>query len=48
MKIYLDNLDSITKTYEKKASFVYDLINNTNTFKFEIENKPIIKQVYYF
>lgn len=43
LPIYNKDLDSIAKTYEKKASFVYDLINNTNTFKFEIENKPIIK-----
>ena len=29
--------------YELKASLLYDLINNTNTYEFEIKNKPIIK-----
>ena len=29
--------------YELKASLIYDLINNTNTYEFEIKNKPVIK-----
>ena len=29
--------------YELKASLLYDLINDTNTYEFETKNKPIIK-----
>ena len=36
------NKDSIQYKYEIKASIIYDLINNTNTFEFELRNKPII------
>ncbi len=34
-----------TKIYniELKASLLYDLLNNTNTYSFEIKNKPVIK-----
>ena len=37
------NNESLINTYEIKASLIYDLINNTNTFDFEIKNKPVIK-----
>ena len=47
---YLQKIDYIaslknTKVYdyELKASLIYDLINNTNTYEFEIKNKPVIK-----
>ncbi len=36
------NKSSIIRDYEKKAAFIYDLIMNTNTYKKELENKPII------
>lgn len=36
------NKDSIQYKYEIKASIIYDLINNTNTYEFEQRNKPII------
>ena len=36
------NKDSIQYIYELKASIIYDLINNTNTYSFEQRNKPII------
>lgn len=36
------NKESITYKYELKASIIYDLINNTNTYAFEQKNKPII------
>lgn len=36
------NKDSIQYKYEIKASIIYDLINNTNTYSFEQRNKPII------
>ena len=29
--------------YELKASIIYDLINDTNTYQFELKNKPVIK-----
>ena len=29
--------------YEMRASLIYDLINNTNTFLFELKSKPVIK-----
>ena len=34
---------SIQYQYEIKASIIYDLINNTNTYQFELKNKPVIK-----
>ena len=34
------NKDSIIYNYELKASQIYDLINNTNTYQYEIKNKP--------
>ena len=37
------NKDSIIYKYELLASLVYDLINNTNTYSYELQNKPIIK-----
>ena len=36
------NKNSIIYKYELQASLIYDLINNTNTYKYEKENKPII------
>ena len=36
------NKDSLIYKYELLASLIYDLINNTNTYEFEIKNKPII------
>lgn len=35
--------DSIQYQTEMKASLIYDLIMNTNTYSFEIQNKPIKK-----
>ena len=47
---YLQKINCITNykntkvyDYELKASLIYDLINNTNTYEFEIKNKPVIK-----
>ena len=37
------NINSDQFKYEIKASFVYDLITNSNTLAFETRNKPIIK-----
>ena len=37
------NKDSKQYKYELQASIVYDLINDTNTYKFEQRNKPVIK-----
>ena len=34
------NKDSKVFNYELKASLLYDLINNTNTYSYEIKNKP--------
>ena len=34
----------INQKYEMRASLIYDLINNTNTYQFECSNKPIIKK----
>lgn len=34
------NKQSIIYNYELKASMLYDLINNTNTYSYEIKNKP--------
>ena len=36
------NKDSIEYMYEIRASILYDLINGTNTYLFELKNKPII------
>ena len=36
------NKDSIQYKYELNASIVYDIINNTNTYQYELKNKPII------
>lgn len=38
----LDHKSKIYK-YELKASLIYDLLTNKNTYEFEIQNKPIIK-----
>ena len=35
--------DSIVYKTEIKASILYDLIMNTNTYSFELQNKPIMK-----
>lgn len=52
-KQYLNTLKNINFTldkksiiykYEIKASQIYDLINNTNTYEFEHKNQPIIKK----
>ncbi len=34
--------NSIQYKYELRASIIYDLINNTNTYEFEKSNKPVI------
>ncbi len=44
--IYSNKLESKIKDYELKVSLIYDLINNTNTYEFEIKNKPIQKKDY--
>jgi len=36
------NKDSLIYKYELKASLLYDLINNTQTYQEELKNKPII------
>lgn len=41
-KLPENNKDSKIREYEKKAAYIYDLIANTNTYKKELENKPII------
>ena len=33
----------LTRKYELVSSKVYDIIANTNTYKYEISNKPIRK-----
>ena len=35
--------NSLMYNYELKSSIIYDLINNTNTYKYELSNKPIKK-----
>ena len=35
--------NSLLNEYELKSSLIYDLINNTNTYSFELSNKPIKK-----
>lgn len=37
------NTKSNTFKYELQASLIYDLINSTNTFLFELKSKPVIK-----
>jgi predicted nucleotidyltransferase len=37
------NHNSIIYNYELKASILYDMLANTNTYEFEIKNKPITK-----
>ena len=37
------HVNSLIFQYELKASLIYDLINDTNTYNFELKNKPIIK-----
>ena len=34
----------LTRKYELASSMVYDIITNTNTYKFEMSNKPIRKE----
>ena len=41
---FIPNKKSLIYTYELKASQLYDLINNTNTYEFEYKNQPIIKK----
>ena len=36
------NKNSLQYKYEIRASIIYDLVNNTNTYEFEQRNKPII------
>lgn len=35
--------NKVIRGYELKASLIYDLINNTDTYSFELKNKPIKK-----
>ena len=44
LPLYNNKLNSKIKDYELKASLIYDLINNNNTYKFEIKNKPVTKK----
>lgn len=37
-----NNYNDLIKEYEIKASIIYDIINNTNTYAYEKKNKPII------
>ena len=37
------NVNSLIFQYELRTSLIYDLINDTNTYNFELKNKPIIK-----
>ncbi len=37
------NVNSLIFQTELQASLIYDLINDTNTYKFELKNKPIIQ-----
>ncbi len=43
LPIYSNKIESKVKDYELRASLIYDLLNNTNTYEFEIKNKPLIK-----
>lgn len=37
------NKNSLQYRYELRSSIIYDLINGTNTYQFEQQNKPVIK-----
>ena len=39
------HLDSIIKDYELKAAEVYELLTNDKVLKFELNNKPIKKEI---
>ena len=41
LPLYNNKLISKVKDYEIKSSLIFDIINNTNTYEFEIKNKPI-------
>ncbi len=41
LPLYTNKLISKVKDYEIKSSLIYDLINDTSTYEFEIKNKPI-------
>ena len=41
LPLYNNKTESKVKNYELKSSMIYDLINNTNTYDYEIKNKPI-------
>ncbi len=41
LPLYNNKMVSKIKDYEIKSSLIYDLINNTNTYAYEIKNKPI-------
>lgn len=43
LPIYSNKIESKVKDYELRASLIYDLLNNTNTYEFEIKNQPIQK-----
>ena len=43
LPIYSNSFESKIKDYELKVSLIYDLLNNTNTYEYEIKNKPLIK-----
>lgn len=38
------NKESLQYEFEIKASIIFDVINNTNTYEFELKNKPIINE----
>ena len=39
--LYSNKIKSKVKDYELKSSIIYDLINDTDTYQYEIKNKPI-------
>ena len=41
LPLYNNKIESKIKDYELKSSQIYDLINNTNTYEYEIKNKPL-------
>ena len=43
LPVYSNSFESKIKDYELKVSLIYDLLNNTNTYEYEIKNKPLIK-----
>ena len=43
LPIYSNSLESKIRDYELKVSLIYDLLNNTNAYEYEIKNKPLIK-----